>query len=91
MARLAGPLSRRGVLAGDRVATLMMNRLEVVETYLAASRLGTICVPMNFRLVAEEVAYILKGSGARTLVVDELMAGLGRVGRRRQATGAPAS
>jgi len=38
--RLAGALSRRGVVAGDRVATLMMNRLEVVETYLAASRLA---------------------------------------------------
>lgn len=37
--RLAGALSSRGVGTGDRVATLMMNRMEVVETYLATSRL----------------------------------------------------
>ena len=67
--RLAAALSRRGVVAGDRVATLMMNRLEVVETYLAAAWLGAICVPVNFRLVAEEIAYIIKDSGARALVV----------------------
>ncbi len=72
--RLAAALASRGVGAGDRVATLMMNSLEVVETFLAASRLGAICVPVNFRLVAEEIAYILKDSGARALVVDEGLA-----------------
>jgi len=70
VSRLADALSRRGFGAGDRVATLMMNSLEVVETYLAASRLNAICVPVNFRLVADEVAYILQDSGATALVVD---------------------
>src|SRR5947209_13926309 len=70
VSRLAGALSARGVRPGDRVATLMTNRLEVVETYLASARLGAICVPINFRLVADEVAYILTDSGATALVVD---------------------
>lgn len=60
----------------------MMNRLEVVETYLAVSRLGAICVPVSFRLVAEEIGYILRDSGARALVVDEPMAERAGVGRR---------
>ena len=66
--RLAAALRTRGVKTGDRVATLMTNRMEVVETYLAVGRLGAVCVPVNFRLVAEEVVYILMDSGATALV-----------------------
>ena len=68
--RLASGLAERGVAFGDRVAVLMANRPEVVETYLAASRLGAVAVPVNTRLVGEEVAYILTDSGARVIVVD---------------------
>ena len=62
--RLANALAERGVSYGDRVATFMMNRLEVVETYMASCRLGAICVPINFRLVPDEVSYIASDSGA---------------------------
>ena len=72
--RLADALAARGTGQGDRVATLMTNRMEVVETYLAAARLGAICVPVNFRLVAEEISYILRDSGTTALVVDEGLA-----------------
>jgi acyl-CoA synthetase (AMP-forming)/AMP-acid ligase II len=72
--RLANALADRGVSYGDRVATFMMNRLEVVETYLAACRLGAICVPINFRLVPDEVAYIADDSGIKALVVDAELA-----------------
>jgi fatty-acyl-CoA synthase len=81
VSRLAGALAKRGVRPGDRVATLMTNRLEVVETYLAANRLGAICVPINFRLVADEVAYIAKDSGSVALVVDEQLAPVARGAR----------
>ena len=72
--RLANALADRGVHYGDRVATLMTNRLEVVETYLASAKLGAICVPVNFRLVPDEIAYILGDSGASALVVDDGLA-----------------
>lgn len=73
--RLARALAARGVARGDRVAVFMRNRLEVVESYLAACRLGAIAVPVNFRLVPEELAYILNDSGAKVLLVDHTLAG----------------
>ncbi|MPQ98440.1 long-chain-fatty-acid--CoA ligase [Modestobacter sp. I12A-02628] len=68
--RLAHVLAGRGVGVGVRVAVLAMNGPEVWETYLAGVRLGAIVVPVNFRLVADEVAYVLDDSGAVALVVD---------------------
>jgi fatty-acyl-CoA synthase len=69
--QLAGALSQRGVRAGDRVAVLMTNKLEQVESFLAIVRLGAICLPVNFRLAPPEVEYILADSGAKVLLVDE--------------------
>jgi O-succinylbenzoate-CoA ligase len=68
--RLANALADRGVKRGDRVATLTMNCIEMVETYFACGRLGAVCVPINFRLVADEIEYIARDSGATALVVD---------------------
>ncbi len=72
--RLANALVERGVARGDRVATLMLNCIEVVEVYMACARLGAICVPINFRLVADEVTYIIEDSGAKAIVVDAMLA-----------------
>ncbi|HEY4094455.1 MAG TPA: long-chain-fatty-acid--CoA ligase [Baekduia sp.] len=72
--RLANALAARGVVKGDRVATLGYNAMEIIETYLASSRLGAICVPINFRLVPTEISYIAENSGAKALVVDAQMA-----------------
>jgi acyl-CoA synthetase (AMP-forming)/AMP-acid ligase II len=69
--RLAAGLRDRGVGRGDRVAVHMSNRLEVVESYLAACRLGAIAVPVNFRLVADEINYILRDSEPTALLVDQ--------------------
>src|SRR5580658_9577111 len=74
--RLARALAGRGVGRGDRVAVLMTNRLEVVESYLAGCRLGAIVVPVNFRLVADEVVYIVRDSGSKVLLVDRGLAAL---------------
>ncbi|GAA1662148.1 fatty-acid--CoA ligase FadD5 [Fodinicola feengrottensis] len=68
--QLASALAEQGVGRGDRVAILMRNRLEFPETLLAPLRLGAIAVPVNFRLVAGEISYILADSGACALVVD---------------------
>ncbi|MQA13214.1 MAG: long-chain-fatty-acid--CoA ligase [Pseudonocardiaceae bacterium] len=71
---LANALRERGVRLGDRVAIAGLNCLEVVEGYLAAVRLGAVGVPINFRLVADEVAYALSDSGATAVVVDAPLA-----------------
>jgi fatty-acyl-CoA synthase len=72
--RLARALQQRGVGVGDRVAVLALNGMEAWESYLAGVRLGAIVVPVNFRLVADEVAYVLADSGATAFVVDAALA-----------------
>ncbi|MCV7214925.1 long-chain-fatty-acid--CoA ligase [Mycobacterium crocinum] len=74
--RLANALSQRGIRRGDRVAVLGLNSLEVIETWFATARLGAIAVPLNFRLVADEIAYLLADSGAALVVVDAALAGV---------------
>lgn len=66
--RTANALAARGVGPGDRVALLLMNGPEFVETFFAAAKLGAGVVPLNWRLVPDELSFILKDSGARTLV-----------------------
>ena len=68
---LAGFLAARGVGKGDVVAVLMKNSAAFIEIALAASHLGAVFLPVNFRLAAPEVAYILEHAGARLLFVDE--------------------
>ena len=72
--RLANALTQRGIGRGDRVAILALNSLEVVEIWLATLRVGAIVVPVNFRLVADEIAYVLADSGSVAVVVDLALA-----------------
>ncbi len=67
---LAGGLHRRGIGAGDVVGLLSYNCGEFLETIFAANYLGAIAMPINWRLAAMEVRYILEHSGARALVCD---------------------
>jgi acyl-CoA synthetase (AMP-forming)/AMP-acid ligase II len=68
---LAGGLSARGISQGDVVALLSYNRPEFLEALFATNYLGAIAMPINWRLAAPEVRYILEHSGARALVCDE--------------------
>jgi fatty-acyl-CoA synthase len=73
--RLAAAFAARGVRRGDRVAILMVNRPEFVEAFLGCQAIGACAVPVNFRLIAGEVSYVLGNAGARALVCDEDLAG----------------
>ncbi|MEO3799577.1 long-chain fatty acid--CoA ligase [Nonomuraea sp. B1E8] len=66
--RLASRLRASGVRAGDRVAYLGRNHVALVETMFAAHLLGAIFVPLNFRLAAPEIGYMLDHSGAGVLI-----------------------
>jgi len=67
----AGMLAARGIAKGDIVAVLMKNSAAFIELALAASHIGAVLLPINFRLAAEEVGYILEHAGAKLLFVDE--------------------
>ncbi len=72
-AALAGGLRERGVGARDVVGLLSHNCTEFLETIFAVNYLGAIAMPINWRLAAPEVRYILQHSGARALVCDETL------------------
>ncbi len=74
-ARLALGLAGVGVGQGDRLAILAPNCLEYVDLFGAAAQLGAIVVPINWRLSAEEVAYVIEDVAPRVLIVaDEFKA-----------------
>ncbi len=77
--RLARALRGLGVRKGDRVGGLLLNSAPFLETMLAAAKLGAIFVPMNFRLAAAEVSYLLADSGADVLICSAPLAPLARV------------
>jgi fatty-acyl-CoA synthase len=68
--QLAGGLSARGLGRGDVVAILSYNCPEILESIFAANFLGATAMPINWRLAAPEVRYILEHSGAGALICD---------------------
>jgi fatty-acyl-CoA synthase len=68
--RLAGALQGLGLKSGDRISILAYNCLEFLETIMAAAKLSLILVPLNWRLTAAELSFILNDSGAETLLFD---------------------
>ncbi|MGW7705721.1 type I polyketide synthase [Streptomyces sp. NPDC054771] len=70
-ARLAGHLAGLGVGRGDRVAVLLGNRVEAVESLLAVTRASAVGVPLDPGSSEEELARLLDDSGARVLLTDD--------------------
>ena len=68
---LSGGLHDRGIGRDDVVGLLSYNRPEMLETIFAANRVGAIAMPINWRLAAPEVQYLLEHSGARALLCGE--------------------
>ncbi|GAA3810608.1 long-chain fatty acid--CoA ligase [Sphaerisporangium flaviroseum] len=66
--RLASALRGLGVRHGDRVAFLGLNHPALVETFFAAGALGAVFVPLNTRLTAPELSYIVGDAGASVLL-----------------------
>ncbi|HEY5718989.1 MAG TPA: AMP-binding protein, partial [Gammaproteobacteria bacterium] len=69
--RLANALRGLGLAKGDRVAVLAYNCVEWLEIYAAVAKVGVIAVPVNFRLVAGEVAFIVEDCDARALIAQD--------------------
>lgn len=72
---IAAGLRARGVERGDRVAYLGDNHPSFVEAMFAAARLGAVFVPLNTRLAAPELAYMIADSGAGVLISTPVLDG----------------
>jgi len=82
--RLANAMAGLGLGKGEKVALMMQNSDRYVMVFMAAMKLGAVAVPINFRLAAPEVEYILNHSDSVILFFDpeygELIASLeGRI------------
>jgi fatty-acyl-CoA synthase len=65
--RWSAVLEHLGVKAGDRVATIANNTHAHLEAFYAVPQIGAALVPINYRLVADDFAYILAHSGAKVV------------------------
>lgn len=69
--RQANGLIAAGARRGDRIATLSNNHIECVEAVGAAAKGGFVHVPVNFRSVPREIAYVINHCGATVLLVEQ--------------------
>ena len=66
--RLAGGYREMGLEVGDRIASLMPNRVALLVHYLASFKAGLIVTPLNYRYTHREIDHALEVSGARALL-----------------------
>ena len=64
-------LLAKGVQKGDRVALLMLNGVEYIESYFGAAKIGAVMVPLNWRLVPDELDFIISDSGPEVLMYGQ--------------------
>jgi fatty-acyl-CoA synthase len=83
---VARGLSDLGVRKGDRVAVLLLNGLPLIEILLACTHVGAIFLPLNVRLSAEEIAFILSDAAPRLVAYESAF--LPVVARVRAGSGA---
>lgn len=75
--QLIHALRGAGLEVGDTFSVISGNRREYIEAFAAASHGGWLLAPVNWHLVAEEVAYVLADSGSKALLVDTRFIELG--------------
>jgi len=69
--QLANALADRGVEKGDRVSTMLHNGSEIVLTVFACAKLGAVFNPLNYRLPAGEIEFILNDAESGLLIFEE--------------------
>ena len=86
--RVANGLNELGLEDGFRAGLLLMNGVEFVESFFATGKVGGVAVPLNWRLVADELEFILSDAGVTVLLYStefaELVAELRSRGDKTQ-------
>ncbi len=70
MDRVAAALAGRGLAPGDRVLLAMANRFEFVEAFFGAMRAGLVPVPLNIRLGADTIRFVIGDSACKAAVIS---------------------
>lgn len=68
--QLACALHNAGIQKGDHVAVMLPNTHYMLECFYGICQLGAVMVPLNYRLTAKDLEYIIRHSDARMLIVD---------------------
>lgn len=69
--QVAHALRSIDVAHGDRVGLLLVNGTEFIETFFAVAKIGAVNVPLNWRLVADELEFILDDAGVTVLLFSQ--------------------
>ena len=68
--RNCNALQSLGLEKGDRVAVLAYNGHQFLESFFGPAKAGLVLMPLNWRLTAEELSFILKDGGAKAIIFD---------------------
>ena len=63
-------LMKHNIEKGDRVAVLSKNRLDMIDLFLATSKIGAILIPLNYRLVVPELKYLVDQTTPSIFIYD---------------------
>lgn len=85
--RCSHAITALGLRKGDRLALLCQNRPEFYESFFGPAKQGIVLMPLNWRLTADELAFILKDGGAKAIVFDAEFAPVVEEIRSRGAAG----
>jgi fatty-acyl-CoA synthase len=69
--QLSAALRQAGIGQGDHVAVMLPNTHYMLECFYGICQLGAVMVPLNYRLSAGDLEYIIRHSDAKMLIVDE--------------------
>ena len=83
--RIAQGLKSLGIGPGDRVAALTKHTAECILLTLAACKVGAVFMPVNWRLAAPEIEFIVTDGGARFLMADTAFLQAVQKGRHPEA------
>ena len=70
MDRVAAALCARGLVPGDRVLLAMANRFEFVEAFFGAMRAGLVPVPLNVRLGADTIRFVVEDAACKAAIAS---------------------
>jgi fatty-acyl-CoA synthase len=84
VSRIAGFLREAGIEPGDRVGLIAMNSSDVLDIIFATWRIGAVHLALNFRLTAQELAFIVDDASPKLVISDVAFAAM--VGDLRSQT-----